>query len=70
MHVLGSRVFGFNQELFDDTGGEAIEPEVAALMARQMADAYPNIADSRKRSATRVGWVRAMTTSNSRSAST
>ncbi len=45
MHVLGSRVFGFNQELFDDTGGDAIEPEVAALMARQMADAYPNIAE-------------------------
>ena len=45
MHVLGSRVFGFNQELFDDTSGDAIEPEVAALMARQMADAYPNIAE-------------------------
>jgi AcrR family transcriptional regulator len=45
MHVLGSRVFGFNQELFDDSSGDAIEPEVAALMARQMADAYPNIAE-------------------------
>ena len=41
MHVLGSRVFGFNQELFDDTGGSAVEPEVAALMARQMAGCLP-----------------------------
>ena len=42
MHVLGSRVLGFNQDLFDDSG--VPDPEVAAAFAAQMASAYPNIA--------------------------
>jgi AcrR family transcriptional regulator len=44
-HVLGSRVLGFTQELFDDsaqTGGNAAELE---LMARQLALHYPHIAE-------------------------
>jgi AcrR family transcriptional regulator len=45
MHVLGSRILGFNQDLFEDSGPEGIDPEIAALIARQMLDAYPNIAE-------------------------
>lgn len=42
MHVMGSRLLGFSQELYDDT---ASMPEDEALeMWTQMADAYPNIA--------------------------
>lgn len=42
MHVLGSRLLGLNQELFDDSG--VPDPEVAAAFAAQLASAYPNIA--------------------------
>jgi AcrR family transcriptional regulator len=42
MHVLGSRVYGFNQDLYDDPG--AADPAVAAGFAAQLAGAYPNIA--------------------------
>ena len=45
MHVLGSRVLGFNQDLFDDSAANRVEPEVAALMARQLAGTYPYIAE-------------------------
>ncbi len=42
MHVMGSRLLGFSQELYDDS---ASMPEDEALeMWTQMADAYPNIA--------------------------
>jgi len=41
MHVLGSRVFGFNQDLYDSGAGD---PEAAAAFASQLAAAYPNIA--------------------------
>jgi len=43
VHVLGSRALGFTQELFDDSGSEMSDPEVAALMMQQMAAAYPNL---------------------------
>jgi AcrR family transcriptional regulator len=42
MHVMGSRILGFSQELFDDTS--SMSPEEAAEMWTQMADVYPNIA--------------------------
>ena len=42
IHVMGSRILGFSQELFDDTS--SLPPEEAAAMWLQMADAYPNIA--------------------------
>ena len=42
MHVMGSRILGFSQELFDDTA--SMPAEEAAAMWMQMADAYPNIA--------------------------
>lgn len=43
MHVLGSRIFGFNQELYDDGSPTTITPEVAAAMVREMAASYPYI---------------------------
>jgi AcrR family transcriptional regulator len=42
-HALGSRVLGFSQELYDDSGEMEAAPEMQALMLRQMAEAYPNI---------------------------
>ncbi|MEV6609212.1 TetR/AcrR family transcriptional regulator C-terminal domain-containing protein [Kutzneria sp. NPDC051319] len=39
MHALGSRVFGFTQELYDTTPATEIPPEVARFMAMQ----FPNI---------------------------
>ena len=42
MHVMGSRILGFSQELFDDTS--SLPPDEAAAMWTQMADVYPNIA--------------------------
>jgi len=41
MHVLGSRVLGFSQDLYDDAG--APDPEVAAAYAAQLASVFPNI---------------------------
>ena len=49
MHALGSRMWGFTQELFDDSAGgnaeapAALPPEVQAAMFREMAERYPNI---------------------------
>jgi len=43
MHALGSRILGFNQELFDDSESLVESPEVAALMLQQMTAEYPNI---------------------------
>lgn len=42
MHVMGSRILGFSQELYDDTS--SMPEEEAVQMWTQMADAYPNIA--------------------------
>jgi hypothetical protein len=42
MHVMGSRILGFSQELFDDTS--SMPADEAAEMWTQMADVYPNIA--------------------------
>ena len=42
MHVMGSRILGFSQELFDDTA--SMPEEEAAQMWMQMAEYYPNIA--------------------------
>ena len=44
MHVLGSRVLGFNQDLYDDSDVGRDSPEMAALV-RQMEDRYPYIAE-------------------------
>jgi len=45
MHVLGSRVLGFSQELFDDSGELVQSPEMQALMLQQMSVAFPNISE-------------------------
>jgi AcrR family transcriptional regulator len=41
LHAMGSRLMGFSQELFDDSGD--VDPEAEAEMFGAMADAYPNI---------------------------
>jgi AcrR family transcriptional regulator len=43
LHALGSRMLGFSQELFDDSGALAEGPEVLALTAHRMAGAFPNL---------------------------
>ncbi|BCW72814.1 TetR/AcrR family transcriptional regulator C-terminal domain-containing protein [Arthrobacter sp. NicSoilB8] len=48
MHALGSRMWGFTQELFDDDPGTAekpadLPPEAQAAVFREMAERYPNI---------------------------
>jgi AcrR family transcriptional regulator len=45
LHVLGSRVLGFNQDLFEDSSQLDASPEVAAIMAREMAQTYPYITE-------------------------
>ena len=45
IHVLGSRIFGFTQELFDQMGDQRPNPEVAAIMAREMAQTFPYITE-------------------------
>jgi AcrR family transcriptional regulator len=42
LHVLDSRIFGFSQDLFDDSGRPDPSPEEAAIAARAMAG-YPRI---------------------------
>jgi AcrR family transcriptional regulator len=42
LHVLGSRVMGFSQDLFDDKA--EVDPGEAAAFAAQLADRYPNVA--------------------------
>jgi AcrR family transcriptional regulator len=41
MHTIGSRLLGFTQELFDDS--QSVDPEVQAVMLREMAATYPNV---------------------------
>jgi len=45
LHVLGSRVLGFNQDLFEDTSSLDQSPDVAAIMAREMAAQFPYITE-------------------------
>ncbi len=45
LHALGSRILGFNQDLFDDSSDGSPDPEAAALAARAMAPLYPRIAE-------------------------
>jgi AcrR family transcriptional regulator len=41
MHALGSRIFGFTQELHQD--GHVSDPGELAAMATQLADVFPNV---------------------------
>ena len=44
LHVLGSRIFGFNQDLFDDSARAVPSPEEAVALARALAD-YPRVTE-------------------------
>ena len=43
LHVLGSRIFGFNQDVFEDSGPDP-SPEEAAAAAQSLAG-YPRVAE-------------------------
>lgn len=43
LHILGSRVLGFTQDLFDDS--EDLEPEAAARLASEFGATYPYAAE-------------------------
>ncbi len=44
LHVLGSRILGFSQDLFEDSASEPPPPETAARIARSLAQ-YPSVAE-------------------------
>jgi AcrR family transcriptional regulator len=44
LHVLGSRVVGFTQDLFEDAGDPEADPGAAAAFARSMAGIHPHVA--------------------------
>jgi AcrR family transcriptional regulator len=41
MHVIGSRVMGFTQELFNDS--RTVDPDVQAVMMRELGPKFPNV---------------------------
>ena len=43
LHILGSRVLGFTQDLFDDS--EDLEPEAAAKLASELGATHPYVAE-------------------------
>jgi AcrR family transcriptional regulator len=43
MHALGSRMFGFTQELFDQPRSSPVNPAAQAAMLEQLSTTYPNI---------------------------
>src|SRR5215469_7059786 len=43
LHILGSRLLGFSQELFDDSGD--VDPETAASIAAQLGPVFPYVAE-------------------------
>lgn len=45
LHVMSSRILGFNQDLFDDGGEVDPTPEAAAILSRSMADRWPHITE-------------------------
>jgi len=45
LHVMGSRVLGFTQELFDDSEERGPSSEEAALLAGQMAKEFPHMTE-------------------------
>lgn len=45
MHVIGSRLMGFTQELFDDSRSRSLEPEQLVAMTREMAQRYPYVVE-------------------------
>jgi AcrR family transcriptional regulator len=46
MHALGSRIWGFTQEVFDTSQtSESLDPQVQAAMVTQLAQRYPHIVE-------------------------
>ena len=45
LHVLDSRIFGFNQDLFDDSGRAVPSPDVAEILGPAMAARYPRVTE-------------------------
>jgi len=45
LHVLDSRIFGFNQDLFDDSGRADPSPDAAELFGPAMAASYPRVTE-------------------------
>jgi hypothetical protein len=45
LHVLGSRVLGFSQDLFDDAPDDPPGPAVAAVQAAAWAATHPHLAE-------------------------
>ena len=43
MHAMGSRIFGFTQELFNDS--PSVDPEAPAAMPPEMAQQFPYITE-------------------------
>jgi hypothetical protein len=43
LHILGSRLLGFTQDLFDDSGD--LDPETAASLASELGAALPYVAE-------------------------
>jgi AcrR family transcriptional regulator len=43
LHALGSRMYGFTQEIFDDSQG--LDPRTLEMLVRQMQGRYPHIAE-------------------------
>ena len=69
LHVMGSRVLGFNQDLYRGFRGAACGPEAAAPIARQMAGGSVHRGARRWRLAMRAVSAGVTTTSSSRSGS-
>ena len=44
-HVMGSRILGFAQELYDDSEQLAESPEIMEVMLRGMSERYPHLAE-------------------------
>jgi AcrR family transcriptional regulator len=45
IHVMGSRILGFNQDLFEDSADSPPPPDAAAALAETMAARFPRITD-------------------------
>lgn len=45
LHVMGSRIFGFSQDLFDDKAEPIPDQDALAAMSASMAADFPNIAE-------------------------
>ncbi len=43
LHLMGSRILGFTQDLFDDSSD--VDPKVAALLAQQIGATHPHVAE-------------------------